>query len=297
METDIAPTPVETPGPSVTATTTPEGEDGPVDGVTATPSNTPDHTATAVSTPSPTATAGPTDVVETATATPTTAPTPTTTEIDFVAGSIVYDDIRKDFLAPGMTHRWEFAGEADELVFIAVAAAPSLDASLEFLGPDQVSLGLARGGLQGETESLGALDIPVTGEYEIVVQGVGGTSGHYAVLIQTDDSLPFIIMRDNIIYGGGSSGTIPEDTDHFWNFMGQEGEVISLALSPVGDYDLVLYLIGPNGLELDFVDDTGTGSDEVIMNYQLPSAGYYSVGVGEVQFDEANYILTLDNVQ
>jgi len=293
-----SPPPVETAAVATrTVTAAADGEETPPENVTRTPVITPDLTSTASSEATVSATAQATDAVETPTPTATTAPNPTPTTSEIVAGSIAYDDVRKDFLEGGMTHRWELSGVVDDLVTIAVAAAPSLDVTLELVNSDQVSLGTSSSGLLGETETLEELELPTTGDYEIVVRSVGITSGDYALLIQTDDSLPFIVMRDNIIYGGGSSGTIPADSDHFWHFVGEDGDVISITLSPVGQFDLVLYLIGPNGLELEFVDDTGVEGDDAILNYQLPDDGYYSVGVGEVQFDEANYVLTLDKVQ
>ena len=100
---------------------------------------------------------------------------------------------------------------------------------------------------------------------------------------------PLIVFKENLHYGGGASGNLTEDVDHLWNFEGDEGDFVTITLTAAGSGDLVLYLNGTDAIELEFVDENEIGQGEVISDFELPATGYYSIGVGELDFNPASY--------
>jgi hypothetical protein len=208
-----------------------------------------------------------------------------------ISRGIGYDDIIKRDLATGIRHRWDFLGLVNETATVTVAAAPGLDVALDLVNPNGRIIATQDERGDGEVETANQT-LATTGTYQIYVCSTGDTSGDYSLLLQNDDSLPFIVFRGNLDYGDSGSGDLPEDVDHFWNFEGTVGEIVSITVTPTSG-DLVLYLNGADGVELEFVDESGYGGSEQIVDFELPSTGYYSIGVGELDFNPAGYLVTL----
>ena len=209
-------------------------------------------------------------------------------------GTIGYDDVVKPTLAAGAAHRWTFVGSTNEIATISVAPAPGLDVTLELDDPGGTIVATSNQGGPGQAETVNQTTLATSGPYQIRVTSVGGTTGDYALILQNQDSLPFIVFKENLQYGGGASGNLVEDVDHFWSFEGNEGDFITITLTAAESGDLVLYLNGADAVELEFIDENGIGQGEVISNFELPDTGYYSIGVGELDFNPASYNLVLE---
>jgi hypothetical protein len=82
-----------------------------------------------------------------------------------------------------------------------------------------------------------------------------------------------------------------------WNFMGSAGDVITILAVATTDTDLILYLNGPDAIELDFADEDLTvappNDEEQILMLQLADDGMFTIGVGEIDFNTIAYTLTL----
>ena len=101
-----------------------------------------------------------------------------------------------------------------------------------------------------------------------------------------------------MIYGQTKTGNIPADMDDLWTFQGDSGDVVTILAEATGGEDIVLYLTGPDGLELDFADidtegDAPPNDTETISGFALPQSGLYIIGVGESDFNPIGYVLTL----
>jgi hypothetical protein len=225
--------------------------------------------------------------------TATSTKTPTATSVGSPAESIDYDDIEKREIEANTANLWNFDGESGDIVTISVAPALALDVELELFDPSGTTLSAKNGGGVGQVESVSEFSLGADGKHQIHVRAVGGTSGNYALVLQNSDSLPFIMSKGAMAIGATESSALQADTDDLWHFEGDVGEVITLRLTPLDNGDPLFYLLGPNSLELEFVDENADGEAEELTNYSLPSSGYYSIGVGEFNFNQSNYSIRL----
>jgi hypothetical protein len=276
------------PLPGATSTPTPRPTNTPGTGgdATNTPTLTPAGTGTATTTPGGTPGTG----------TPTTATpvgtTPSATSVPSDQGTTTFDEIQKSALTAGTPHTWRFTVASGEVITITAGATTNLNISLDLLAPDGTAVGKANEGAAGRPETI-VYTTTAGGEYQIIVTGDGGTAGNYVMVLQNSDSEPWIVMRDTILYGAGGTGTAPAGFDHYWNFEGQAGDIITIIVTASNSGDLFLSLIGPDGSLLEEVDDTGQGSNETLASYTLPATGFYSIGIGEFDFLEVSYVMTL----
>ncbi len=290
--TSTATGPTATPRPSITATSpTPR---------TATVTTTPTTTGTpSTSTPTATATATSQSGTPTATATggaaATVSPTPSATAS--TAELLDFDNITVENIGAGTAKSWRFEGISGERITVSAGPVPGLDISLELLDPNGQSLETQNQAGNGIAEVISDVDT-VDGDYELIVRSISG-SGDYSIFLLTTDSLPFMVHQGNISYGQNKSRSVPEDIDDMWHFEGSAGEVVTIRADANSEEDIVLYLTGPDGVELDFADndiDQGPPDDfEEISQFSLPQTGLYVIGVGESDFLAFSYTLTLNN--
>jgi hypothetical protein len=232
--------------------------------------------------------------VEATTGVPSSTPTllpPAFLPIDF-------DDLLKNELASGQIEVWLFEASADDIVSISVAPAGDLDVWIELMSSDGSSLSMSNEGGLGDPENINEFTLPIAGTYEIQVRSVNNSEGDYAIILLSNDSLPFVVFMGNLVNGSHVSGDVPADMDHMWNFVGMAGQVITIRGSATSGEDLVLYLNGPDSIEIDFVDSdviNGPPDDsEEITEFELPITGLYSIGVGEANFNPISYSLNLE---
>lgn len=141
----------------------------------------------------------------------------------------------------------------------------------------------------GEPEILSSLALPSAGTYEIRVHSPGNASGQYAILVYDEGSYPFI-FQGTLAYGGSQNAALDVESDHFWHFVGQSGDVVTVNVDQSDNSDLILRLYGPDGLSLiEYSNKSPAGIPERLLNYSLPDSGLYSVVVGEFNFGRAVY--------
>ncbi|MDX1613112.1 MAG: hypothetical protein R3300_02310 [Candidatus Promineifilaceae bacterium] len=309
-ESVLTPQPTATTEPLVTVIATmippPTEATEPAD-ATPTPTGTIAPTATAESataTVGPTATGTSSVVTATPSATPTATLTPSpspesepsvtaTPQSTGVLSFELNGNLVKRSLQVGQAHQWQFAGSPDTVTTISVAGSSELDVTLTLVGPNQQELAEEDNQTAGGIETINQFTLTQSGTYLIRVRANGDTSGSYALVLLNTFSEPFYVHQGNLNYNGSGSGSVPESVDHLYHFVGQAGDRISVNATSDSNTDLVLYLLGTQGTELIFVDDTAVGMAESISSFQLPSDGYYSIGVGDADFEAASYTVTL----
>ncbi len=117
--------------------------------------------------------------------------------------------------------------------------------------------------------------------------------GYYAVLVLNDESYTFV-FNGTLELGQNESTIMREQNDHFWHFVGTAGDIVTIRVTPTDDSNLFLRLFDPAGiLVVDFQDETDEGEAEELLSFTLPDTGFYSILVGELNFGEANYSITL----
>ncbi len=277
----------EEPSPETTENDTPTPNPSPTFQLI--PTDTPRPTAT-------TSTGSTSAVTDTPTPTATTSgSTPSATAAPNDQGMLDFDTVEKQSLSADSSHSWRFSPPTDEPIIITVGSGLNLDIKLDLFGPDGTLIESADRAGMGEAETITYTTSDTTGEYMLVLSANNASTGPYVLMLFDSDSEPIVIMQETLTYGSGGSGSIPDGVDHFWNFEGQAGDTITIEVSPTSsDGDLIFYLIGPeDGIELEFINETGVGESESLISYVLPESGFYSIGIGENDFFEIAYTITL----
>jgi hypothetical protein len=169
-----------------------------------------------------------------------------------------------------------------------------MNIKLELIGPGGTIVATANQGTTGQPETILHTPPSPSGQYQVIISDAGGATGPYILMMFDDNSEPEFVIQRTITYGTTGSGSVPANIDHIWNFEGLAGDVISVLVSPTsGSGDLVLYLVTPSGELLEIIDDTSVGGNESINGFNLTESGFYSIGIGELDFAPVSYSMTL----
>ena len=304
----MTPSPSATSQPSPLTSPTPAGTDGTAATPTPSPTSLQSPLATGTATPTATATANrstnPSDTpwptytpLSDSSSIPTPTPTSTSNTPQSVSevGPAEYDTVLNQTLEASQTHRWLMDGVASSEVTISLAAAPGLDLELVLLNPQGEELETADDHAAGGTETISDRALTQTSLYAILVREVNGLAGAYALVITDEYSYP-LVFPGNIEIGEELDATLPAMTDHYWHFMADTGDEITIVLTPHSDADLIFTLFPPEGVDypIDQVDETEDGGIEAA-DFILSESGFYTILVQEWSGDQAGYRLSLDN--
>jgi hypothetical protein len=247
-------------------------------------------TTTSGLTPSPAA-SGTVTVTSEATETATATDTAETSE-----DIINYEDIITGMIAGGTVLRWDFIGSAGDLATISVAPDFDLDVSLELVAPDGSIIESRDEAAAGQPETISQVTVSDFGTYGIRILSRNNSSGSFALVLSDSESEAYMIYRATLDYGFSDTENLPAETDFLYAFYGVSGESITAAVESVSVSNMVLYLFSPNGGELEFIDDdesTASGSREELTNYSLSDTGFYTIRIGEWDFEAATFLYSL----
>ncbi len=298
-------TPLREPSPAATTPPTTPGASQPTSTRSAATLPPEEATATPQTTETVEATAtGESDDLETVTATveagdgatPTMTPTvgatatPGGSTVD--KGRLPIQDLEGDRLGSDEAHSWEFEVRAGDQITISVAAQSSADITLTILNDRGNRIHQQNNSGAGQIERIEAWQAPENGVYRLLIAEAAGATTYYALLLlnSSDEEYSPFIFAGMLSYGTSANGNLAADTDQFWFFFGQQGEVVTVNVSPQDQSDLLIDLFGPPGELLEGgVDRAGSGGAEQLRNVVLPETGLYGILVGEVFYDPARY--------
>jgi hypothetical protein len=186
-------------------------------------------------------------------------------------------------------HLWPYVIPEDQVITLQIAPEPNLGVAVNVNDPNGQMI-VEEGSFQA-SQALILTDIPLTepGTYEILVSTAAGSSGNYAILVGDEESYNFV-FRGFLEDGDSFDAEMAAESDHFWHFTGQAGEVINIVVTPNDVEDLFLRLFGSDGNRLvEFHDLEAGGEAEELVDYSLPETGLYSLLVGENDFESAEY--------
>ncbi len=93
--------------------------------------------------------------------------------------------------------------------------------------------------------------------------------------------------RGYLVYGDLVADEFAAGDSHLWTFDGTAGEYVTVILTPLGEgMDVALQLVDPDGTVRVDLDDAFAGEAEILLSFELPADGEYSVVVEEF-FDVA----------
>ncbi|MCB8966009.1 MAG: hypothetical protein H6660_03860 [Ardenticatenaceae bacterium] len=258
-------TPTITPGATITGTP----------GInTATPTPGDD---TVQQTPTATSTAGP-------------SPTPSSTPTLIDMGDIEDQFLAVETLGLNEAHQWSVAIEANE-VLTAYVAAPNADMVITLLDENGTVIDTQNNAPAGEIETFVHF-IPNDGTYVLHVSSNTATATDYALMLRFNESYAFV-LRGILSYGNSQEVSLPADNDDFWHFSGQAGDEISITVLPDAAGDAFLKLYDGEAEDISgFIDEGGVGEAEEY-TLTLPATGFYSVRLGEFDFNPMTYTIVL----
>jgi hypothetical protein len=197
-------------------------------------------------------------------------------------------------LARGAQHIWTFTGNAGEVVSIVLTPANQFDAILDIYSPDGTRLEALDEGFSGDAEVVAGLQLPLTGEYDILVRSFAGEGGSYSLsLDEGGDSTTNFYDAGDLIYGQIAQETLRENEAHAWFFTGQAGDEVFITVNPLTpNLDLDIWLLDEGVNRLAEQDAFLTGEAEMI-DFILPSDGQYLVLVRDFFGESGRYEISL----
>jgi hypothetical protein len=147
----------------------------------------------------------------------------------------------------------------------------------------------------GDAEVLTGYELPLTGEYIIVVRGFAGHGGMYALSIDEggESTANFFDVGD-LVYGDRRQEALRKDEAHAWFFTGESGDEISIEVTPLEPtMDLDIWLLDPDLQQLIMRDESLSGEAEQF-EYALPLDGQYLILVREFFGEPGRYEISLN---
>jgi len=216
-------------------------------------------------------------------------------------GPIRPGQVERGGLTFGVREVWSFEAQEGQYVTIRLEAvdAGGLDTYLELYDEEGYAGGTGPiaedddGG--GGTDSLiTEFSIRETGAYYIHVSAYSGAGDYRLELTISDEPTSGGVIE----YGTPVEALLPGGGEHTWEFEGQEGEGIRVAMRAVsGGVDAYLQLYSPDDELLIYDDDSGADFGALIEYYVLPTSGRYRIVASNISGEPGEYELTLELVE
>lgn len=191
-------------------------------------------------------------------------------------------------------HVWKFNGNAGEIVSVVLTPENRFDAILDIYGPDGSRLAALDEGFSGDAEVISGLELPLTGEYSILVRSFAGDAGSYSLsLDEGGESINNFYDAGDLIYGQTARQTLRENEAHTWFFNGKTGDELMITGTPLtSNLDLDIWLLDENVNRLAEQDAFLAGKAEMI-DFVLPSDGEYIILVRDFFGEAGQYEIHL----
>jgi hypothetical protein len=225
--------------------------------------------------------------------TPSLTPTPGANGV-LVQEEIEPMDLTKETLGNNQTHAWPFVVASSEIVTVTVVTADSANLVLSIVNSGGTTLVERNNAGDRGIETIGSFAINTPGTFSIYVKTTDGRPAEYVLMLLFEDSVNFI-FQPIIDYGATVNANLPAVSEHFWHFAGLEGQAVTIRVLPDATTDVFLELYGPDAdrISAPFIS-VGTAGAMEQLEFDLPDDGLYSIRVGEWDFEEGSYQLTLE---
>ncbi len=191
---------------------------------------------------------------------------------------------------------WTFNGVAGEIVSIVLLPEDDqFDAILNLYGPDGTRLVALDEGFSGDAEVISGYELPIVGQYAIVVRSFAEEGGSYSLSLDEggEETANFHDAGD-IAYGEIKEETLHDNEAHAWFFDGLAGDEVAIKVIPLDEkLDIDLWFLDGNVNRLAVQDNYLAGDAETI-EWILPSDGQYIVLVRDFFGEDGRYQIELD---
>jgi len=169
----------------------------------------------------------------------------------------------------GESEYWVFEGKKGDIVRLE-GDADQFDLMLQMLTAKGDSIAFNDDGGGGVNPLLTVL-LPEAGRYIVQAGAYGnGGSGVYRLRKGLSPVKPLAM-------GAGGTGSIGVGGIEIWSMQGHAGETVIVSVRS-DEFDTVVKIIGPDGLEVASNDDSGDGTDSLV-SLKLPLEGTYTIWV------------------
>jgi len=239
-------------------------------------------------------------------------------------GDMTYNEIIVGRLSGQDVGRYTFSGRAGDSVVIELTSG-DFDPLVRLLSDGDVQIAF-NDDAAGLDSRISGVTLPQDGTYTIIVDGYRGMSGQRAIegtfvlaLESENAALPPVVEQQQpaqatptqsavvqpanptvpppqgeaITYGQTVDGQLTEQTQQgvVYTFEGAQGDVVSIIVQS-GEFDSLVRVIAPDGLELAFDDDSGGDLNPLISGLTLPASGTYAVIVDGYRGVNGDRVLT-----
>ncbi len=210
-------------------------------------------------------------------------------------GPIAFGQTLQSRLPPGEPHYWVFTGAARQHINIVVdPGAPSFDAILELYGPGGRQLVALDEGFSGDPEVISGFELPVNGEYAILVRSFSAAGGLYIVSLD-EGNQPIANFHDagDLVYGEVRRESLQRQEAHAWFLGAAAGDHILIRVTPLNDsLDPDVWLLDGNVERVAAVDSFAAGEPETI-ELTIQADGQYIVLVRDFDGKPGDYEIAL----
>lgn len=215
-----------------------------------------------------------------------------------------FSEVAFAFLGANEIHEWELV--VFELIegatfTVNIASDPGIDTIISVLKGDTIIIDQQNLSSPDEIE-VAILDNLPEGEYRIQIETVDNIPGDYAVAIQSDASFFYSMsIKDILVDGDSVTSTVEEEDEDFWFFYAEEGDAVTITLTPLNNSDedepemyLALYNNDFNpDLPIKDTDFGSPGAAKIISNEIIPQDGVYMIQASDEDYDGNDYELAL----
>ncbi|MDX1615436.1 MAG: hypothetical protein R3300_14080 [Candidatus Promineifilaceae bacterium] len=193
-------------------------------------------------------------------------------------------------------HTWVFDGSAGQEVSIIVNALDEqLDVIMALRGPDGRILEEKDEGFSGDAELMVGFELPVTGEYAVLVRGFAGHGGRYSLsLDEGGESTENFYEAGDLEVGQVQREYLRQDEVHAWFLDGRSDDQITIEVRPLEpSLDMDIWLVDPAVREQLVRQDEFLSGEPEVIEYTLPLNGQYVVLVREFFGEPGEYEIGL----
>lgn len=201
--------------------------------------------------------------------------------------------------------RYNFIGFADEVVNITVTPnEEDFDLVVDVVDANDESI--IDGGYVDASfgeEVVEGLVIPDNGDYYIVVTGFAGSVGTFSINIEQvegadagSDTITAPVATGVLAVDEAAEGVVTEEANSSWVFSANEGDVVSIVVTPEEGFDLVVDVVDANGASILPTGEVDSSfGEETIEGLTIPATGDYTIVVRGFADEVGAFSVTLSS--
>ena len=188
-------------------------------------------------------------------------------------------------------HRWTLDLVEGDVYDIMVIAPTPANIALSLYRDGQPVIPRQNSAAAGTAEVLSISGQPEA-LYQILVENDQSQSAEYIMILSIPEDSEFELMGFLASDAPRNNLTKPEFVSHYWNFMANAGDEITVTVTPGGQSDPYIEFYGPGAVSLMDVDDGDIGAAEVL-EYTITTSGLHTIAIDETSSEEMVYSITL----